>query len=47
MLQKKTNLWEADVIASKERLNNQALKRTGTKEMPQRQAAGIRGWLSW
>lgn len=37
----KANLLEADVVASKERLNNRVLKRTGTKEMPQIPEVGI------
>lgn len=33
---------EADIVTSKERLNNRALKRTGTKEVLQMQAVGLR-----
>ena len=34
---------EADVAASEERLNNWALRSTGTKEVPQIQGVGMKG----
>lgn len=37
----KANLLEADAAASKARLNHRALKRTGTKEVPQIPEAGV------
>lgn len=38
---RKANLLEADVVASKERLNNGVLRMTGTKKMPQIPEVGL------